>query len=382
MTNQETPTRLAILGSTGSIGTQALKVIEESPRQFDIRILAAGSNRDVLEAQQQQHSPPHAILVNHDESLPLANGMTAGKEALHNALEDEAIDLVLNGITGFAGLEYSLKALQCGADLALANKESLVTAGSLLKKVAQENHCQIIPVDSEHNAILQCIHDHPKDSVERILLTASGGPFRGWDRSRLQEVTPAQALNHPTWKMGPRISVDSASLFNKAFELIEAVELFGTPSGGIDVLVHPQSVMHAIVEFRDGSSLAHLSEPDMRVPIRHAINRSARAQGNFSPLDLVSRGELTFEALDHDTFPAIRMAQQVLKSPGSTLGAVFNAADEIAVAAFLSGDSGFLTIYDLVDRAIQEHEPVQADSLETILEADLETRNRVRSWIP
>ncbi len=383
MSSQSATCNLAILGSTGSIGQQALQVVEESPEYFNVRILAAGSRRDELLAQAQIHPQATSILVDpasgdSAEDEPILRG----PQALHSALESEPIDLVLNGITGFAGLEFSLKALQEGCDLALANKESLVTAGALLKQASLDHGARIIPVDSEHNAILQCIDDQPTNSINKIVLTASGGPFRGWNRQRLAEVTPEQALNHPTWKMGRRISVDSASLFNKAFELIEAVELFGEPPGGIDVVVHPQSVVHALVEFKDGNCLAHLSEPDMRVPIRNALFKGHRSTGNFSPLDLVSRGELTFESVDHHAFPALQLAQEVLNRPGTTIGAAFNAADEVAVASFLSGDAGFLTIYDVVERALQEHVPSPADSLESILEADLETRNRVRSWIP
>ena len=375
--------RLAILGSTGSIGQQALQVVEEARELFDVKILAAGTRYDDLLQQSQSFPSANAILVNPKNSeATTGSRILTGSAALHDALESEQIDLVLNGITGFAGLEYSLKSLQTGCDLALANKESLVTAGALLKSVATASNCRIIPVDSEHNAILQCLSNQPDNTVNRITLTASGGPFRGCKRDELSTVTPEQALNHPTWKMGRRISVDSATLFNKAFEVIEAVELFGTPPGGIDVVVHPQSVVHAFVEFIDGNCLAHLSEPDMKVPIRHALHREQRYSGNFTPLDLVSRGELTFEPIDHEVFPALRLAEEVLKRPGSTLGAVFNAADEVVVDCFLSGDAGFLTIYDVVARALQEHEPTAADSLEAILEADLETRKRVRSWIP
>ena len=382
MTTSHSPTRLAILGSTGSIGTQALQVVAENPESFEVCILAAGTNREQLQQQQQQHPQSRAILVLSPPDSDKPDTFLHGSEALHEALEDLKVDLVLNGITGFAGLEFSLKALQCGSNLALANKESLVTAGTLLKSTAKRNGAEILPVDSEHNAIQQCLNGFASSAVSKISLTASGGPFRGWDRNRLKDVTTEQALAHPTWKMGPRISVDSATMFNKAFELIEAVELFGEPDQGIDVIVHPQSIIHALVEFKDGSSIAHLSEPDMRVPIRNALHLLQRTPGNFQPLDLVSRGELTFEAVDHQTFLAIEMAREVLKKSGTTLGTVFNAADEVAVHAFLSGDSGFLTIYDLVARAIDEHEPVPADSLEVIREADLETRNRVRSWIP
>ncbi|MBC8260267.1 MAG: 1-deoxy-D-xylulose-5-phosphate reductoisomerase [Planctomycetia bacterium] len=381
MTMRSPSRRVAILGSTGSIGNQALKVISESKGQLVPALIAAGSRLQSLHSQYLEHSPEDVILVSPDPETPIPAEIKTGSESLLQALAEGQYDVVLNGITGFAGLTYSLKALESGCDLALANKESLVTAGSLMKETARQNDAQIIPVDSEHNAIQQCIGDHPFQSVQRILLTASGGPFRGMNRQQLEQVTVDQALAHPTWKMGPRISVDSATLFNKAFELIEAVELFGTPPGGIEVVVHPQSVMHALVEFQDGNSISHLSEPDMRVPIRNALNNGKRRSGNFSPLDLVGRGELSFETVDHETFPALRLAQTVLDCPGTTYGAVLNAADEEAVSAFLSGDVAFLQIYDLVERAIQEHSPQEASCLEIILEADLETRKRIRSWI-
>ncbi|NCF97992.1 MAG: 1-deoxy-D-xylulose-5-phosphate reductoisomerase [Planctomycetia bacterium] len=381
MTMRSPSRRVAILGSTGSIGSQALEVISESKGQLVPTLIAAGSRLQSLHSQYLEHSPEDVILVSPDPETSIPAEIKTGSESLLQALSEGQYDVVLNGITGFAGLTYSLKALESGCDLALANKESLVTAGSLMKETARQNDAQIIPVDSEHNAIQQCIGAHPFQSVHRILLTASGGPFRGMDRQQLEKVTVDQALAHPTWKMGPRISVDSATLFNKAFELIEAVELFGTPPGGIEVVVHPQSVMHALVEFQDGNSISHLSEPDMRVPIRNALNIGERRSGNFSPLDLVGRGELSFETVDHETFPALRLAQTVLDCPGTTYGAVLNAADEEAVSAFLSGDVAFLQIYDLVERAIQEHSPQEASCLEIILEADLETRKRIRSWI-
>jgi 1-deoxy-D-xylulose-5-phosphate reductoisomerase len=292
------------------------------------------------------------------------------------------LDLVLNGITGAAGLRASLATLEAGIDLALANKESLVTAGVLLRSAAEKSGARIIPVDSEHGAIRQCITGSNRDSIHRIILTASGGPFRGMTRDQLATVTPAEALQHPTWKMGPRISIDSATLFNKLLEVVEAQELFGMPRGGIEVVIHPQSIVHAIVEFQDGSSIAHLGEPDMKVPIRDALHRGQRAPGRFQPLDLIGHGELSFEAIDGATFPAMEIGKVVLDNPGTTLGAVLNAADEEAVAAFLSGSVGFLQIYELVERALGEHQPHRVENLEQVIEADHITREQVRSWNP
>jgi 1-deoxy-D-xylulose-5-phosphate reductoisomerase len=226
----------------------------------------------------------------------------------------------------------------------------------------------------------QCLRGESTGEVKRLFLTASGGPFRGFTRQQIEQATPEQALDHPTWQMGSRISVDSATLFNKVLEVIEAHELFGTPPGGIEVVVHPQSIIHAIVEFQDGSCMAQLSEPDMKVPIRNALYRGQRAQGNFQPLDLVGRGELTFEPIDAKIFPALEIGAVAVENPGTTLGAVLNAADEEAVAALLRGDVGFFKIYDLVERALADHSPIQVENLDQVIEADRETRERVRSW--
>ena len=380
--------RIAILGSTGSIGNQALEVVAESRGVLQPVLLSAGRRVEPLLEQAQRFHPERIVIIDPDrEEADLTTfardtkvEMHCGEQAQYRAIQELNLDLVLNGITGAAGLRASMTSLQCGIDLALANKESLVSAGPLLKLAAEKSGARILPVDSEHGAILQCIAASDPSTIERIVITASGGPFRGYTKEDLEKVTPDQALNHPTWKMGSRISVDSATLFNKVLELIEAQQLFGIPPGGIEVLVHPQSIVHAIVEFQDGSSIAQLGEPDMKVPIRNALYRGDRPAGTFRPLDLVGRGELTFEQIDSDTFPALEIGRVALENPGTTLGAVLNAADEEAVAAFLSGDVGFLQIYDLVERALLEHSPILVENLDQIIEADQQTRERVRSW--
>ncbi len=386
------PRRIAILGSTGSIGLQALEVIAEANGLLQPVLLSAGHRvgalLEQLETLQQKHPnllPERVVTIQPDQPLPdsandAKTNWLSGEQAQLDAIQELDLDLVLNGITGAAGLRASMTTLQAGIDLALANKESLVTAGPLLTATAKKSGAQILPVDSEHSAIQQCIADSAPATVQRIIITASGGPFRGFSTSELQQVTPEQALQHPTWKMGARISVDSATLFNKTLEVIEAQQLFGTPPRGIEVLVHPQSIVHAIVEFQDGSSIAQLGEPDMKVPIRNALFRGERPAGGYKALDLLSRGALTFEEVDAKAFPALDIGTIVLENPGTTLGAVLNAADEEAVAAFLAGDVGFLQIYDLVRRALNEHSPTPVENLEQVIAADQETRQRIRSW--
>ncbi|MDE0961206.1 MAG: 1-deoxy-D-xylulose-5-phosphate reductoisomerase [Planctomycetota bacterium] len=388
MTNaRNTPhPRIAILGSTGSIGSQALEVMAEAPQPWHPVLLTAGKRVAPLLEQAHCHSPERCVVIDPDDHAAFATAhqhgteFQVGEQRQLDSIAELDLDLVLNGITGAAGLRASIATLEAGIDLALANKESLVTAGVLLKRSASASGARIIPVDSEHSAVIQCIADSDPATIRRIILTASGGPFRGKTREQLKDVTVEQALQHPTWKMGPRISIDSATLFNKVLEVIEAQELFGQPVGGIEVLVHPQSIVHAIVEYQDGTSIAHLGEPDMRVPIRHALHRGIRTAGQFHPLDLVQRGQLTFEAVDHATFPALEIGKVVLDHPGTTLGAVLNAADEEAVAGFLSGSVGFLQIYPLVEKALQDHQPEALVSLEQVIETDRETRERVRSW--
>lgn len=387
-TSTKVTRRIGILGSTGSIGTQALHVVTESAGLLQPVLLSSGHRVEPLLEQANQFHPESIVLIDPDQELPKPTAqqddsqfeIQVGSEAQLQAIRELDLDLVLNGITGAAGLRASLTTLECGIDLALANKESLVTAGPLLISAAKKSGARILPVDSEHAAILQCIADSDRSTITRIIITASGGPFRGSSRSDLLHITPEQALAHPTWNMGARISVDSATLFNKALELIEAQHLFGRPDKGLEVLIHPQSVVHAIVEFQDGSSIAQLGEPDMRVPIRGALYPGDRPAGDFRPLDLLSRGQLNFEEVDSNTFPALKIAQAALDHPNSSYGAVLNAADEEAVAAFLSGDVGFLQIFDLVEKAMQQHSPMQVEDLDQIIEVDHTTRERVRSW--
>ena len=328
-----------ILGSTGSIGTQALDVIRANPRRFEVVGLAVGSNRAVLEAQATEFGVEHTA-VGIDEAVQLVRDVDA--------------DVVLNGITGSVGLGPTLATLERGTTLALANKESLIVGGELVTRIAAPG--QIVPVDSEHSAIAQALRSGTDDEVRRLVLTASGGPFRGRRREELADVTPAQALAHPTWDMGLVVTTNSATLVNKGLEVIEAHLLFDVPYDRIDVTVHPQSIVHSMVEFVDGSTIAQASPPDMRLPISLGLDWPNRVAAVGRPLDWTVASSWTFEPLDHDAFPAIRLAKQVGRA-GGDYPAVFNAANEEAVAAFHAGRIGFLDIVDTVQAVVEAHEP-------------------------
>jgi 1-deoxy-D-xylulose-5-phosphate reductoisomerase len=303
-----------------------------------------------------------------------------GEGSIEELIDRSECDLVLNAIVGAAGLAASRATLERGIDLALANKESLVTAGQLLMSLARERGARLIPVDSEHGALLQCLRAGERAEVRRLLITASGGPFRGRRRAELVRVTPEEALRHPTWRMGPKISIDSATLMNKGLEIIEAHHLFGIPPESIEVLVHPQSVLHALVEFRDGSRICHLGPPDMRIPIRYALGHPARWPAREDDFSLARAGVLEFAEPDHETFPSLQMAYRACRE-GGTLPAVLNAANEAAVEGFLAGRIPFLEIFHLVERALSEHAPQPADDWTRLLRVDRETRDQVCRWM-
>jgi 1-deoxy-D-xylulose-5-phosphate reductoisomerase len=347
-----TPRRVIVLGSTGSVGTQALEVVAANPDRFEIVGLAAGSDRRGLEAQAAATGVDRTAL-GADEAVQL--------------VRDTPADVVLNAITGSVGLGPTLAALEAGAALALANKESLIVGGSLVTGAAAPG--QIVPVDSEHSAIAQALRSGTATEVGRLVLTASGGPFRGRSRAALAEVTPAQALAHPTWDMGLMVTTNSATLVNKGLEVIEAHLLFGVPYDRIDVVVHPQSIVHSMVEFTDGSTIAQASPPDMRLPISLGLGWPDRVPGVGRPLDWTAAQSWTFEPLDDDAFPAVALAKRV-GSAGATYPAVFNAANEQAVAAFHAGRIGFPGIVDTVERVVDAHEPAARMTLEGVLEAE------------
>ncbi|MDI1252107.1 1-deoxy-D-xylulose-5-phosphate reductoisomerase [Thermomonas sp.] len=395
--------QVAILGATGSIGASALDVIARHPERLRASVLAAGRQVDALLTLCQAHRPAHAVIA--DESLyarlrdglrdaGLATQAHAGIQALDALAASDACNTVVAAIVGAAGLSSTLAAAHAGKHLLLANKESLVLAGELLMTAAREGGATIIPIDSEHNAIFQClsaVHGRADgqclsscadaSALSRITLTASGGPFRGRSRGELAQVTPAQAVAHPKWSMGPKISVDSATLMNKGLEVIEAHHLFSVPGESIRVLVHPQSLVHSIVDFIDGSSLAQLGLPDMRTALAVGLGWPQRIESGVGSLDLLTQGgRLDFEAPDQDAFPCLALAFRALQA-GGTAPAVLNAANEEAVSAFLQGRIGFLSIPETVAATLDAVPMQPADSLDTLLAADSQARAQARNLI-
>lgn len=355
--------RVIILGSTGSIGTQALEVIAANPDRFEVVGLAAGTNSALLEAQASQFGVANAVL---------------GAEAATGLVENTDADVVVNGITGSIGLAPTLAAIRSGKTLALANKESLIVGGRLVTDLATAG--QIVPVDSEHSALAQCLLGGAKTEVRKLILTASGGPFRGWSREQLESVTPEQALAHPTWVMGKVVTTNSATLVNKGLELIEAHLLFDVPLDHIDVTVHPQSIVHSMVEFVDGSVLAQCSPPNMKLPIALGMSWPERVPNVAPACDWTTASTWTFEPLDEKVFKAVRLAREV-GSAGLTYPAVYNAANEEAVEAFHAGRIGFNQIVDLVERVVEAHNAEPELSLEGVLAAERWARDRANAQI-
>jgi 1-deoxy-D-xylulose-5-phosphate reductoisomerase len=355
--------RIIILGSTGSIGTQALDVIKANPTRFEVVGLSAGSNRELLAEQ--------AARFHVDDTA-------VGAAEAEQLVRDVDADVVLNGITGSVGLGPTLAALKAGRILALANKESLIVGGDLVKALAAPG--QIVPVDSEHSAIAQALRSGTADEVRRLVITASGGPFRGRSRAELADVTPREALNHPTWDMGMVITTNSATLVNKGLEIIEAHLLFDVPYENIDVVVHPQSLIHSMVEFIDGSTIAQASPPDMRLPISLGLDWPNRVAAVGVPIDWTARHTWTFEPLDDAAFPAVELAKRVGRA-GGTYPAVFNASNEQAVLAFHAGRIGYLDIVDTVQRVVDAHEAAGSLTLESLAEAERWARATAESLI-
>ena len=389
---QPTFQRVAVLGATGSIGTSALDVIARHPGQMRASVLAAGNNVAALVQLCVQHRPDHAVIANPSQYAHLRDGLAAaglatqahaGDAAIASLAGSDQCDTVVAAIVGAAGLASTLAAARAGKRLLLANKESLVMAGHLVMAAARQAGCEIIPIDSEHNAIFQCLRSRdasPQSGVRKIILTASGGPFRGWTPAQLADVTPAQAVAHPRWSMGPKISVDSASLMNKGLEVIEAHHLFDIPGSRIDVVVHAQSLVHSLVEFIDGSMLAQLGLPDMRTSLAVGLGWPQRLQSGVSGLDLIAQGRLDFEAPDRQAFPCLDLAWQAMET-GGIAPAVLNAANEVAVAAFLGGNIGFAGIPAVVAQALAAVSDGQSDSIDALLDADLRARQAASSAI-
>jgi 1-deoxy-D-xylulose-5-phosphate reductoisomerase len=371
------PRRLVILGSTGSIGVQALDVVARSD-ELEVVALSAAEAWEPLIAQAQAHGVRRIALADGDAAARAAEAWTdgevlSGHDALVRLITTTDCDLVLNAIVGSAGLVPTVAALGEGIDLALANKESLVVGGDLVMALAEATGAAIIPVDSEHSALHQLLAGERAGTVERLILTASGGPFRGASREELHHVSVEQALAHPTWRMGGKITIDSATLMNKGLELIEAHHLFGTPYGRIDVVVHPQSIVHSLIALCDGATLAHLGYPDMRVPIAYALHYPDRVDVPVRALDLADIGSLTFEPVDIDTFTCLGLARAAGEA-GGTAPCTLNAANEIAVQAFMSGRLAFLDIAVVIEQTLELQPAERVHSFDSLADADAEAR--------
>jgi 1-deoxy-D-xylulose-5-phosphate reductoisomerase len=367
--------RLLILGSTGSIGTQALDVVSRSRGLFELVGLSAGSDYESLVAQARKHGVPRIALADRDAAALAGEAWTGevlgGSEGLVQLVAESGADLVLNAIVGSAGLGPTIVALTEGIDVALANKESLVVGGELVTTLAEATGAQLIPIDSEHTALHHLLTGEPPGVVDKLVITASGGPFRG--RTDLEHVTVEEALKHPTWSMGGKITIDSATLMNKGLELMEAHHLFGTPYDQIDVVVHPQSIVHALVQLCDGSTKAHMGYPDMRVAIAYALHFPDRADLPIQPLDLVKLGSLQFEAPDTDAFPCLRLAREAAMAAG-TAPCALNAANEVAVHAFLNGRLSFMGIPAVIEGVLEQMGSQRVHSFETLYIVDSEAR--------
>ena len=371
---------IAILGSTGSIGTQALEVINEQRDKFHVEVLTANNSADLLIKQAKIYKPNSVVIVNDDkyskvfsELSPLNIKVYSGVKSLQQIVDSEKIDIVLTALVGYAGLLPTINAIKCGKKIALANKETLVVAGELISKLAKENNSEIIPVDSEHSAIFQCLNGEESNPVEKIILTASGGPFRGKKRHELENVTKEQALKHPNWSMGAKITVDSASLMNKGLEVIEAKWLFGLNQKQIEVVVHPQSIIHSAVQFEDGSIISQLGIPDMKLPIQYAFGYPSRIKNSFKRFSFFEYSNLSFERPDTDTFKNLSLAYKAM-SLGGNAPCILNAANEVAVDGFLNDKIGFLNMSDLIDNCLEKINFVKNPSLEDLVESDKETR--------
>ncbi|MBX3165362.1 MAG: 1-deoxy-D-xylulose-5-phosphate reductoisomerase [Bacteroidetes bacterium] len=372
--------RIALIGSTGSIGTQALEVIKENPDLFETEVLVANSNADLLIKQALEFNPNAVVIADEKKYVQVKEALQphdikvfAGAKAVEQIVEMETIDLVLASVVGYAGLASTINAIKHKKQIALANKETLVVAGELVTKLAFENNVNIYPVDSEHSAIFQCLAGEWENKVEKIYLTASGGPFRGKDRAFLQTVKKEQALKHPNWTMGAKITIDSASLMNKGLEVIEAKWLFNLKPEQIDVIVHPQSIVHSLVQFEDGSLKAQMGLPDMKLPIQYAMAYPQRVKNNFPRFDFLNYPNLTFEKPDLNTFHNLQLAFDAMNK-GGNMPCVLNAANEIAVQAFLEDKIGFLQMSDVIEKCLNKIPLIKTPTYGDYVECDKETR--------
>ncbi|WP_455630767.1 1-deoxy-D-xylulose-5-phosphate reductoisomerase [Megamonas sp.] len=375
--------KIAVLGSTGSIGTQTLDVVRNHSDILKIEVLAANNNDELLEKQIEEFAPSIAVLndKNAYEKLKARySGKTqllCGEEGLIEGVVNDKIDTVVTSLMGFAGLRPTMAAIDAGKNIALANKETLVVAGELVMQKAKEKNIEIMPIDSEHGALFQCLHGEDMAKIDKLLVTASGGPFRGKTKEELQNVSVKQCLNHPTWKMGRKITIDSATLMNKGLEVIEAKQLYGVSYDNIQVVVHPQSIVHSMVQYADGSVIAQLASTDMRLPIQYALTYPERMECVAPKLDFWQMQPLTFEKPDTDTFRGLALAYEAGKIGGS-MPCVMNAANEIAVEAFLNEQIRFLDIYDIIEDEMLSHITLVSPKLEDLFEIDAITRQNVK----
>ena len=382
------PKRIAILGSTGSIGTQALEVVRERRPYFEVELLVAGRNAELLIAQAKEFTP-NAVVIGDEARYeevkgalwPLGIKVFAGAPAIEQAVQMEGIDIVLTAMVGFSGLRPTIAAIKAGKPIALANKETLVVAGGLITELARAKQVNIYPVDSEHSAIFQCMVGEWHNPVEKVILTASGGPFRGKSRADLQHVTAAQALKHPNWDMGAKVTIDSATLMNKGLEAIEAKWLFHLRPGQVEIVVHPQSIVHSLVQFHDGSMKAQLGLPDMKLPIQFALAYPERLKTEWPRFDFASYPSLTFGAPDLETFQNLSLALEAMKR-GGNMPCVLNAANEVAVELFLRGQIGFLEMSDLIAHCMAKATFAPEPTLEVLEATDAETRRVANERMP
>jgi len=371
---------IALLGSTGSIGTQALEVVNAHPERFVVEVLTGNNNSDLLIHQAKKYRPNVVVITNenkykevNDALFDLGIKVYAGQQSLEEVVENENIDIVLTALVGYSGLKPTIRAIKAGKNIALANKETLVVAGDLITKLCQQYGVSIYPVDSEHSAIFQCLVGESFNPIEKIYLTASGGPFRGKKREELLQITKEQALKHPNWEMGSKITIDSASMMNKGLEVIEAKWLFDLKAEQIDVVVHPQSVIHSAVQFTDGSIIAQLGIPDMKLPIQYALGFPERLENNFKRFSFLDYPELTFEKVDFDTFKNLSLAYSAMEK-GGNMPCILNAANEIMVDAFLKDKIGFLSMSDVIENCMEKITFVKNPKLEDYINTDRETR--------
>ena len=376
---------IAILGSTGSIGRQALDVIAAYPERFEAYALVANNRVDQLIEQARRYLPEVVVIANESKYTLLKEALSdlpikvwCGNRAIEEMVQDEAIDMVLTAMVGLSGLKPTISAIGAGKAIALANKETLVVAGELITSLALEHRCAVLPVDSEHSAIFQCLNGEGGNRIEKILLTASGGPFRTFTREQLKRVTRAQALAHPNWHMGEKVTIDSSTLMNKGFEMIEAKWLFGVEPSQIEVLVHPQSIIHSMVQFEDRSVIAQLGQPDMRMPIQYAFSYPERLRSDVAPVDFFALSQLTFERPDRDKFPNLTFAYEAI-GEGGNMPCILNAANEVAVALFLQERIGYTEMSRLIAETMQKATFLQTPTLDDYIQSDAETREIIHA---